>query len=66
MKKTDEITMILIEMGFAKITSNQFSHPKYGYIHLQNFTHEEIAHEIFKLGRMDKAVEIKKCLLIQD
>jgi len=55
MKKAEKL---LVEMGFKKVTSNQFSHPHFGYIHLDKGTMKEVAEKIFELGQYKKCEEL--------
>ncbi len=55
MKKAEKL---LLEMGFKKVTQNQFSHTHFGYIHLNTGTMKEVAEKIFELGQYKKCEEL--------
>lgn len=61
MKKAEKL---LIEMGFTKVTPNQFSHVLFGYIHLEKGTMKEVVQKIFELGQFKKCEELFRVLQI--
>jgi hypothetical protein len=59
----DNNDLFLLDAGFEKVTTNQYMHITFGYIHLpNNYTEKDIALAIFNLGKNRKCEEVSNVL----